>query len=88
MECEGRTASKIVKPVAGEDEVVEEEYDDTKLAAAEESARKLGDLAVKKRNEAQLIMKRADFLMLKAIMALRIAEEAQIRESLDLKFSY
>ncbi|KAL9681332.1 hypothetical protein QQ045_013115 [Rhodiola kirilowii] len=80
MEGQQIATSRNVIPVVDEDTA--DEHDIMMAAeAAVSSARRLADLAVKKRSRAQLIMTNADLLMYKASMAMRIAEEAQIREA-------
>ncbi|CAM8936748.1 unnamed protein product [Rhodiola kirilowii] len=83
MEGQQIATSRNVIPVVDEDTA--DEHDIMMAAeAAVSSARRLADLAVKKRSRAQLIMTNADLLMYKASMAMRIAEEAQIREALGV----
>lgn len=67
--------------MAAENDVLAEQNDMVKVEEARISAARSVELAILKRQQAQLLMQNADMATYKATMALRIVEAARFTES-------
>ncbi|XVF75717.1 hypothetical protein PTKIN_Ptkin13bG0209100 [Pterospermum kingtungense] len=71
----------LLQALAAENDVLAEQNDMVKVEEAKLSATRAVELAILKRQRAQLLMQNADMAIYKATMALRIAEAARFTES-------
>ncbi|KAL1542518.1 hypothetical protein AAHA92_26601 [Salvia divinorum] len=71
----------ILKAIAAEQDALQQKNNVHKLQEAKAAANKYEDLAIQKRQRAQMLMENADLATYKAMMALRIAEAAEADET-------
>ncbi|XP_057784555.1 uncharacterized protein LOC131001923 [Salvia miltiorrhiza] len=71
----------LLKAIAAERDALEQKNNVHKLQEAKAAANKYEGLATQKRHRAQMLMENADLATYKAMMALRIAEAAQVDEA-------
>lgn len=74
--------------IAAERDALKQQNNAHKLKEAKAAANRYEGLAVLKRQRAQMLMENADLATYKAMMALRIAEAAQIDETPDTVASF
>lgn len=74
--------------IAAEQDAFEEKNAMLRVEEANASANNYMDLAIRKRKRAQFLMENADLATYRAMMAIRIAEAAQVGESADATGGY
>ncbi|KAL7109513.1 hypothetical protein ACP275_06G180100 [Erythranthe tilingii] len=78
----------ILQAIAAERDALEQQNNAQKLQEAKAAAERFEALAVEKRQRAQMLMENADLATYKAILALRIAEAAQLSEGSETVASF
>lgn len=72
---------RCITAIAAERDVLEHNNNTQKLQEAKAAADRFEEMAILKRQRAQMLMENADLVTYKAVLALRIAEAAQLDEN-------